>query len=681
MNLKANEIFAGSYELIEQLGRGGFAEVWKVRNLDAGIIQALKVYIGIDESGADTFRSEYAKLYNLNHPNLLKATHFSVNQGSPFLVMPYCAQGPALKRAGKVDERELARLLRDIAGALAYLHGLPDPLIHQDIKPDNFLLNDQGDYLLSDFGISSELRRTLVRSVSDSRKTQDLSSMTPTGQAPPAYRGPELYDKGRVASGPVIASDIWALGASLFEMATSELPFNEFGGLSQSLGAPLPDLPGSFSPAFQHLVHRCMATEPWNRPTAAELQRWADDYLRTGLWPAELETAATTSAAAAGTATIPSGAAQGSGPATVPAGSEGAYHQTAKQGGNGKRAGLIALLLLLLGGGGYGAWHFIGNNGGASSAFETAFRQGEEALSQGQFRAALSHFSEAESLQPDDARLLGRKQAALDSIEQNFQRNFQQGSTLRSANELSAALEAYNRALEFKPGDEQSLKEIGAIEAIVVEREAAAERQRLANREAYNKAMEDGERYQRRKDWSAAERAYGKALDLVPDDAKAKTQLDLVLAERAKASESRRSETALSSTPSTPASSGGSVYRNLSIARKPSDYIRLTQVEVTTSATLLSFTLTAPSEGMTVSLYGPSSKYAFFIRDKNGNEYRLRSAQGINFAENFQVQTSKSFKLVFEPIPASVTEFDIYEGKEQLDENTTYWNFRGVKLR
>lgn len=679
LKLNANEIFAGSYELIEQLGRGGFAEVWKVKNLDAGIIQALKVYIGLDDTGAEIFRSEYAKLYNLNHPNLLKATYFSVHEGLPFLVMPYCAQGPALKRAGKVDEKELARLIRDIGGALAYLHGLPDPLIHQDIKPDNFLLNDRGDYLLSDFGISSEMRRTLIRSVSDSRKTQDLSSMTPTGQAPPAYRGPELYDKGRVTSGPVIASDIWALGTSLFEMATGELPFSEFGGLSQSLGAALPDLPNTFSPAFQNLVHQCMAVQPWDRPTAAALHNWADDYLRTGLWPAALDfTPATANADAvsSGQATVPAGAtppAATSANATQPVGTKPA---------SGKRTALVALLLLLLGGAGGAAWYFTGNAPDEEAlAFEASLKQGEEALLRGDFVAALEFLSTAENYKPQDASLMGFKQTALDSIEQGYQQHFNEGSSKRDRADFDGALMAFNSALVYKPGDEVTLKEIGALEAKVAETKLAAELKQKENQEAYEKAMADGERYQKRKDWASAERAYRKALELKPDDEVAIAEMDKVKDARIEASSSVAAREPSTPSSSTPASSSGKVYSNLSIARKPSSFISLDQVEVTSGATILSITLSAPSEGMTVSLYGPGTKYAFFIRDKDGKEYKLRSAQGINFAENVQITSKKRFKLLFDPIPASVKEFDIYEGKEQLDETTTYWNFRGVKLR
>ena len=118
-------------------------------------------------------------------------------------------KGTALQHAGKLEEQELLKAFQDIASALSFLHGLDNYILHQDIKPDNFLIDDQGNYLLADFGISKKLKRSLTKSVVNNRKTELISDSKNSGTTPPAYRPPETFDTDFEKRKPIKASDIW----------------------------------------------------------------------------------------------------------------------------------------------------------------------------------------------------------------------------------------------------------------------------------------------------------------------------------------------------------------------------------------------------------------------------------------------------------------------------------------
>lgn len=279
LDLYPDQLFAGRYSLIKQLGEGGFSQVWKAHDTYTGIDQAIKIYAGLDSQGIEIFRAEYARVNHFTHSNLLKSTYFGVAEGQPYLVMPYCQKGSTVELAGRITEGQLLQLIRDISSALAYLHRQGNNFIHKDIKPDNFLINHNGEYLLGDFGISTGLRQNFRRSLA-------YSSSSSAGITPPAYRGPELFQKGYEED--IIASDIWAFGASIYELATGTPPFGNMGGAIQQPDTEIPHLPQSFSRGLDQLTGHCLAYEPWNRPAAADVLRWAQEYLQYHRWPSDL---------------------------------------------------------------------------------------------------------------------------------------------------------------------------------------------------------------------------------------------------------------------------------------------------------------------------------------------------------------------------------------------------------
>ena len=267
-----NQLFANRYRLVKHLGNGAFSEVWKAEDTKVGnLTVALKVYApdkGLDEDGSKVFGDEFAIVFNLHHQNLLTPSTFDEEKGSPYLVLPFCEQGSSLKLVGRMDERQAAKFLRDVSAALAYLH--ESEIVHQDIKPDNVLEDGKGNFLVTDFGISTRIRSTLRRSVGDKKSAGTT-----------AYMGPERFSKN---PDPIKASDIWSLGATVFELLKGDVPFGDMGGGLQKIGAEVPDLPGDYSADLKGLIERCLSQEPWDRPTATQIRDICDQYLRTGKW-------------------------------------------------------------------------------------------------------------------------------------------------------------------------------------------------------------------------------------------------------------------------------------------------------------------------------------------------------------------------------------------------------------
>ena len=253
------------YTLIEHKGSGSFGEVWLAHDEIIDSEVAVKIYISLDPRGIEEFKAEYTTVVGLSHPNLLTATYLDVWEHRPYLVMKYCSQGSAANKVGVIDEKNLLQFIHDVAAGLQYLHELPEPIIHQDIKPDNILLDNDGLFLITDFGISKKLRATM-------RKLSTRS----VGAGATAYMGPERFEANPT---PIKASDIWSLGASIYELGTGELPFSGMGGGMQRNGAEMPSLDSNWNEKINFIMQSCLAKEPWHRPTAAQLVEYTEGLI------------------------------------------------------------------------------------------------------------------------------------------------------------------------------------------------------------------------------------------------------------------------------------------------------------------------------------------------------------------------------------------------------------------
>ena len=273
-------LFDGQYKLLRCLSdAGGTADVWlalAVKTIDTlgnyseddeyspdentGMKVAIKIYRlqGIlDIEGEQRFKDEFKIVYNCHHANLLPPSHFSIFEDTPYLVMPYCENGSSEKLIGKVEDTELLwKYIHDVASGLSYLHACNPPIIHQDIKPANVLIDSNGNFSITDFGISS-------------KKSNDTSCFhEDANNGTLVYMAPERFCDNPE---PRPESDIWALGATLFEFVTGDVPFGDDGGLAQEQGAKKPEIKQKVPKEVKKLIYACLEKEPSKRPTAQQI--------------------------------------------------------------------------------------------------------------------------------------------------------------------------------------------------------------------------------------------------------------------------------------------------------------------------------------------------------------------------------------------------------------------------
>lgn len=262
-------LFDGHYQLKEKIGGGGFSEVWLAHDIVADMDVALKIYqpVGeLDETAKEDFRKEFARLCSLNHSNIIHAVGFGIYKGRegkselPYLVMNVCRNGSAKKLIANIAEDELWNFIEQIASGLQYLHSRD--IVHQDMKPDNVLINSDGQYLIIDFGISTKTRNTLRRSG---------NGVGNIGGGTPWYMSVESFG---TESPHIFARDIWAFGATLYELMTGDTPFGEYGGLGQKArDGKIPPINQDYSDELKNLVYDCLAFNAWSRPDAGEILR------------------------------------------------------------------------------------------------------------------------------------------------------------------------------------------------------------------------------------------------------------------------------------------------------------------------------------------------------------------------------------------------------------------------
>lgn len=280
-------LFDGHYALIRPLSvDGATADVWLALDTNTikeevqlsevvhlhddeiekiGLMVAIKIYRpqnALDIEGEQRFRDEYMIVFNCHHTNLIHPTHFSIFKETPYLVLPYCKLGSSeLLIGNKLDENDIWKYILDVASGLNYLHSLTPPIIHQDIKPANILLDDTRHYAITDFGISAK-KGGVHGYYFDEENSGTL-----------AYMAPERFLEG---SEPIPQSDIWAFGATLCEILTGNVPFGEEGGKAQiENDVPIPTMENV--PAdIQRLIHACLAKEPGDRPSAEQIIKAAE---------------------------------------------------------------------------------------------------------------------------------------------------------------------------------------------------------------------------------------------------------------------------------------------------------------------------------------------------------------------------------------------------------------------
>jgi eukaryotic-like serine/threonine-protein kinase len=259
----------GKYEIIERLGRGGTAEVYKARqpNLDRFVaVKLLHPFLADDPEFKDRFEREAKNVARLRHSNIVQVYDFEYDAPSEsyYMVMELIT-GQTLKErleamhanGEKFTLDQIYQIMRGACEALSYAHARG--MIHRDVKPANLMLDSDNRVILTDFGIAK-----IVTGI------QFTASGGMVGT--PAYMAPEqgLGEQGDERS------DIYSLGVILFQLVVGRLPYDAEAPLAvilKHLNEPIPDI-GAIAPdtpeALRNLIYKAMAKEPEQRFQTAD---------------------------------------------------------------------------------------------------------------------------------------------------------------------------------------------------------------------------------------------------------------------------------------------------------------------------------------------------------------------------------------------------------------------------
>jgi len=257
----------GKYRVLDQLGRGGMAQVYRAYHPQLDRYVALKVLrsdLVEEKEFLVRFRHEAQAVAGLRHPNIVQVFDFDV-QGDIYFMVMELLQGDTLKarlndyrlRGEPMPRGEAVRVLLDVLDGLAYAHS--EGMIHRDIKPANIMLTKRGQAVIGDFGIAQIVGTT--------RHTASGAMMGTL-----SYMAPEQGLEGRSDA----RSDLYSLGIVLYEMLTQHTPFDAdtpLAVLMKHLNDPLP-LPRKFDATipepFERIVLKALSKRPEERYQTAQ---------------------------------------------------------------------------------------------------------------------------------------------------------------------------------------------------------------------------------------------------------------------------------------------------------------------------------------------------------------------------------------------------------------------------
>ena len=205
----------GKYEILKEIGRGGFGVVYKARDHSLDRIVALKVLhpqLTVDPGFITRFHKEAQALARINHPNVVTVYEIGEINGKVYIAMEYLPGGSLAEKLvkGPLPYETALRITQEVSAGLQAGHN--KGLIHRDVKPGNILFNEHGDAVIVDLGLAKAMQ------VSSSTVASSTGTV-----GTPNYRAPELWNG---TPPPEPATDVYSLACVFFEMLTGEVLFS-----------------------------------------------------------------------------------------------------------------------------------------------------------------------------------------------------------------------------------------------------------------------------------------------------------------------------------------------------------------------------------------------------------------------------------------------------------------------
>jgi serine/threonine protein kinase len=257
-------MLGGRYQIIEALGQGGMATVYRARDVNLQRDVALKILRDsvIDEPGfRERFLQEARAAANLSHPNIVTVFDFGQDDDQLYLVMEYIPGTDLktlLRRQGRLPIRDAVDLMIKICSGVGYAHRAG--LVHCDLKPHNILVTADHQAKITDFGIA-----------------RALAAIDPDEHSAIVWGSPLYFAPEQAAGGPPSpASDVYSLGVILFEMLTGRLPFqaddaSKLADLHLTRNPPSPrSINPDIPPSLEEILLKVLSKEPANRYRTAD---------------------------------------------------------------------------------------------------------------------------------------------------------------------------------------------------------------------------------------------------------------------------------------------------------------------------------------------------------------------------------------------------------------------------
>jgi serine/threonine protein kinase/tetratricopeptide (TPR) repeat protein len=262
--LTTGSTFAGRYQIIEELGKGGMGKVYKVFDTELKeriALKLLKPEIGIDEEMIERFRNELKLARKISQRNVCRMHDLNREEGAYYITMEY-VHGEDLKRlirkVGLMSAGKTISIAKQVCEGLTEAHSLG--IVHRDLKPQNIMVDEAGNAKIMDFGIARSLK---VKGITGA----GVMIGTPEYMSPEQVEGKEVDQR----------SDVYSLGVILYEMVTGRVPF--VGDTPFTIGvkhkSEIPknpkDVNAQIPEDLSHLILRCLEKEKEKRYQSADV--------------------------------------------------------------------------------------------------------------------------------------------------------------------------------------------------------------------------------------------------------------------------------------------------------------------------------------------------------------------------------------------------------------------------